>query len=68
MPIYEYHCPKCNVEFELMRALTQSNEQCPCPQCGSLCDKLVSVCSTNADYRIRYPMKDAFRGNKEDSQ
>ncbi|MGL6194559.1 MAG: FmdB family zinc ribbon protein, partial [Thermoguttaceae bacterium] len=32
MPIYEYVCPKCNSEFEL---LVRSNEKSVCPSCGS---------------------------------
>jgi len=32
MPIYEYHCPKCEKEFEL---LVRSSTRIECPDCGS---------------------------------
>lgn len=40
MPMYEYHCPQCNNEFEL---LVRSDTVPACPQCGStLLEKVVS--------------------------
>lgn len=32
MPLYEYACPKCQKEFEL---LIRGNERPICPHCGS---------------------------------
>ncbi len=32
MPIYEYHCPRCQNEFEL---LLRGQQQPACPQCGN---------------------------------
>ena len=43
MPVYEYGCPKCGIEFEIMRPVAQSDEPAFCPQCSSLGQKLVSV-------------------------
>jgi putative FmdB family regulatory protein len=41
MPIYEYHCGKCNSEFEL---LIRTSEQPVCPSCGAeQLEKLLSV-------------------------
>jgi putative FmdB family regulatory protein len=68
MPIYEYHCPRCNADFELMRSFSQSNETALCPRCGTASEKLASVCATNADYRIRFPVKEAFRRADEEKK
>ena len=42
MPIYEYHCLKCNEDFE---CLVFGNEQPDCPACKSadVC-RLMSTC------------------------
>ena len=33
MPIYEYACPECGTEFELLRPLSDSDKSAPCPEC-----------------------------------
>ena len=46
MPIYEYACPKCKAEFEL---LVRGSETPECPECGgSGLEKLLSVPATPA--------------------
>lgn len=42
MPIYEYFCPKCNSEFELMRPFSESKNAAECPKCKAEAQKLVS--------------------------
>ncbi|HID20974.1 MAG TPA: zinc ribbon domain-containing protein [Planctomycetaceae bacterium] len=32
MPIFEYHCPHCDCEFEL---LVRGSEEPACPECGT---------------------------------
>lgn len=45
MPLYEYHCEKCEHEFEY---LLRGQEQPECPQCGSAeLKKLISVPSAH---------------------
>ncbi len=34
MPIYEYHCPKCNENFEVYRPISTKDEKVKCPKCG----------------------------------
>jgi putative FmdB family regulatory protein len=44
MPYYEYQCPKCGHEFEVMHTkITDKKEACP--KCGSKAKKLISECS-----------------------
>jgi len=42
MPIYEYFCPKCKTEFELMIPLREADQPAKCPQCGVEAQKLIS--------------------------
>jgi len=35
MPIYEYCCPDCGLEFELLRQQTQSDDRPACSRCGN---------------------------------
>ncbi len=34
MPIYEYYCAKCNVEFEALRPLSKADEPVACQTCN----------------------------------
>jgi len=34
MPIYEYRCAGCGVEFEEVRLSSAADDPCACPQCG----------------------------------
>lgn len=42
MAVYEYLCPKCHKEFELMRPMSEADRPAKCPKCGSKAQKLVS--------------------------
>jgi putative FmdB family regulatory protein len=42
MPIYEYHCCKCEDDFE---RLVFGKEDVVCPKCGSPVERLMSACS-----------------------
>jgi putative FmdB family regulatory protein len=34
MPIYEYECRKCGAKFESFRAISESDDNVTCPECG----------------------------------
>jgi putative FmdB family regulatory protein len=34
MPIYEYYCPNCNAEYEVIRPVAKADEPAPCRECG----------------------------------
>ncbi|OGO38214.1 MAG: hypothetical protein A2147_02250 [Chloroflexi bacterium RBG_16_57_8] len=34
MPLYEYECEECGSEFEVRRAITESEGEVECPACG----------------------------------
>ncbi len=43
MAIYEYRCTKCGATFELMRSMSHSDNDAPCPECGAPAEKKLSV-------------------------
>jgi putative FmdB family regulatory protein len=46
--VYEYLCPKCRSQFELMRPMSEAEKPAICPKCGSETQKLVSGFSSKA--------------------
>ena len=42
MAVYEYLCPKCRNQFELMRPMSEAEKRAECPKCGSKAQKLIS--------------------------
>jgi putative FmdB family regulatory protein len=42
MAVYEYRCPKCRNDFELMRPMSEAEKPAKCPKCGSKAQKLIS--------------------------
>jgi len=61
MPIYEYRCPQCGQDFELMRPFSQADEPAPCPSCGSSGEKLISVFASTLGFSIQVPAKPPLR-------
>jgi putative FmdB family regulatory protein len=43
MPIYEFSCPKCSERFELLRSVSQCDEPAPCPECGAVGERMISM-------------------------
>ena len=35
MPVYEYYCSQCGLDFEVIRSVSQSGEPAPCSECGT---------------------------------
>ena len=64
MPIYEYACPKCHKEFQLMRPFAESAEKGACPTCGTKSEKLVSLFASKENYTIKVPRGEAYRGQR----
>lgn len=67
MPIYEYRCPKCGTDFELMRRMAEIDKPAPCPKCGAEAERLVSAAGSKVGFYIRPPAKPAFRKPFEES-
>jgi len=42
MPTYDFKCIFCDFKFEKKKKIIEANENEYCPQCGSLCEKVIS--------------------------
>ena len=45
MPIYEYVCSKCGLKFELLRSISQSDEEASCTRCHNCAERVLSTFS-----------------------
>lgn len=43
MPLYEYACKQCELDFEELVPLADYQKPQPCPECGEPSDRIVSV-------------------------
>lgn len=52
MPVYEYYCPPCGVQFEVLRPMSKSEEPALCPSGHKTSNRVLSMFATlskNAD-------------------
>lgn len=52
MPLYDYKCPECGYEEEVMRKYENRDSLMPCPKCKSACQRQVSGGKVQT-YRLR---------------
>ena len=45
MPIYEYYCEDCQVEYELTRPMSKMDDPAPCATCGKEGQRQISYFS-----------------------
>ncbi len=43
MPLYEYHCPDCDLKFEQIRPVSQADGEAPCPRCQKPAKRQLSL-------------------------
>ncbi|MEE9248634.1 MAG: zinc ribbon domain-containing protein [Dehalococcoidia bacterium] len=43
MPLYEYKCPGCGNQFDLLRRMSQADEPVSCPSCNNGAQRVLSV-------------------------
>ena len=63
MPIYEFQCPKCGKEFELMRSFTQAETPAICPFCGGVGKRLVSTFAYGFSYGLKLSSANPLRAS-----
>ncbi|MBL7120016.1 MAG: zinc ribbon domain-containing protein [Dehalococcoidia bacterium] len=57
MAIYEYLCPRCQTEFDLMRPMTEADRPAACPKCGSEGQRLISGFASKTGSHLQSPAK-----------
>ena len=45
MPLYSYHCIKCNEVYDNMRSISQRDVKLQCPACNDLCERILDLSS-----------------------
>ena len=67
MPIYEYLCPECGARFELLRSLSQADQEAECPRCQKPARRRPSTfaCFSTSDAGV--PTRIAGTGSSCDS-
>jgi len=57
MPIYEYVCPRCKTEFELMRPFNEADKPAKCPKCKLEAQKQISNFASQTGSYLQSPAK-----------
>lgn len=64
MPIYECHCPGCDLTFEVLAPLSRAGRRHPCPQCNRPAPRIVSAFSIASGASARDPKAEPDAANK----
>jgi putative FmdB family regulatory protein len=43
MPLYEYYCPPCSIQFETLRPMSKMNEPATCPNGHQTSERVISM-------------------------
>jgi putative FmdB family regulatory protein len=43
MPMYDFRCPSCGLEFEVSRPFSRASEPAPCPQDGTAAERVFTM-------------------------
>jgi len=66
MAVYEYLCPKCGEQFNLMRPMSEAEKPTNCPKCDSKVQKLISSFGSKTGNSIQ-PAGEPFRQSEVDN-
>ena len=61
MPIYEYYCANCNLEFEAIRPASQADNPAPCKTCNQPGERQLSTFSFKSSTFTAPKLKPATR-------
>jgi len=58
MPIYEYVCSECGLNFELLRPLSEADKEASCPRCHKSAERKFSAfaCFSKSDSGLTSPI------------
>ena len=43
MPLYDFHCPKCGIDFEVSRPFSRATEPALCPQDNEVAERVFTM-------------------------
>ncbi len=43
MPTYDFHCPKCGLDFEVQRPFSRATDPAPCPNDGAEAERVFTM-------------------------
>jgi len=66
MAVYEYLCPSCKMEFELMRSMGEADKAASRPNCNAEAQRLVSGFGSKTGSYIQAPAKPFRKGMAKD--
>ena len=55
MPIYEYYCTNCKMQFELVCTFSKSSKAAKCPRCKKVTQKLISNFASKTGSNLQPP-------------
>ena len=61
MPIYEYYCANCNLEYEAIRPASQADSPAPCKLCNQPGERQLSTFSFKSNTFSAPKLKPATR-------
>lgn len=61
MPVYDYHCGECDVEFTQLMPMSRSADPAPCPHCMHQANRMISAPRLNT---MRADMRKAHQTNE----
>jgi putative FmdB family regulatory protein len=64
MPLYEYYCANCNVEFEALRPAARAHEPVACKTCGQNGERQLSTFSFKSNTFTAPKLKPATRARR----
>ena len=60
MPLYEYHCERCDRVFEALRSVRESKLAASCPTCGSDAARIMPTSFSSKSWNKGYPQRVPF--------
>jgi len=55
MPIFTYHCKKCDHHFEDLKRISEDMKKAPCPKCGEASDLTEKYLANGVTFRFKGP-------------
>ena len=54
MPLYDFFCEKCGNSFDEFVRIAEFKKVTPCPECGEMAFKIISLPNTNKDLAYNF--------------